>query len=210
MKMWRMDVEEFCISLAGASDDSHAASGTSSEEDVAELGSPPQSATSVSPEQIIIDEVQGIIDSSHAVKAEQMLLSSGRWAGCLQAHVQSLFAGNTEESTRMKLGDWTLYCKLMYKGRIPEVKEIQWPPNHESWVSFLLQARVQVSSYKRFQGVVGNICEVANRFWSQELGVLKESVDPRVLYSAIHSRTMTHHKKGAWYGGKASFGCDYG
>ena len=31
---------------------------------------------------------------------------------------------------------------------------------------------------------------MANRFWSKERGVLKEDVDPRVLYSAEHSRTL--------------------
>ena len=90
----------------------------------------------------------------------------------------------------MKLGDWTLYCRLMYKGSIPDIKDVMWPPSVECWVRFLLEARVRVSSYKRFQGVVGNVCEVANRFWSKETGVLKDAVDPRCLSSAEHSRAM--------------------
>ena len=90
----------------------------------------------------------------------------------------------------MKSGDWTLYCKVMYKGSIPEFQEVQWPPSGGCWLRFLLQARVLVSSYKRFQGVVGNVCKVANRFWSQERAMRKEDVDPRQLYNAEHLRAM--------------------
>ena len=83
----------------------------------------------------------------------------------------------------------------MYEGGIPEIEAVQWPPSAECWVRFLLEARARVSSYKRFQGVVGNVCEVANRFWSKRLGVLTETVDPRVLYSAVHSRSMHSIKR---------------
>ena len=77
----------------------------------------------------------------------------------LQGHVEFLFLGNTEESSRMKTRDWTLHCKLVYNGKTPEVQEVQWPPSQDSWVRFLLEARPRVSSYKRFQGHVGNSCE---------------------------------------------------
>ena len=178
--------------LADKSEASDLASGTSSDEDEAASGNPTfaQPKHGASPEQIIIREVQDIIDNSHVVEAEKILCGGGRSAASLQAHVERLFLGNTEEGSRMKLGDWTLYCKLMYKGSIPEIRDVQWPPSAECWTRFLLEARVRVSSYKRFQGVVGNVCEVANRFWSKELGVLKEGVDPRLVYSAEHSRTM--------------------
>ena len=83
----------------------------------------------------------------------------------------------------------------MYEGGIPEIEAVQWPPSAECWVRFLLEARARVSSYKRFQGVLGNVCEVANRFWSKRLGVLTEKVDPRVLYSAVHSRSMHSIKR---------------
>ena len=126
----------------------------------------------------------------HADEAEQLLQGSGRSAASLKAHVDTLFMGNTEETTRMKLGDWCLFCKILSRGAVPEVHDMQWPPCFEDWTRFLLEARVRVSSYKRFQGVVGNVCEVANRYWSKKVGVLKEAVDPRLLYSADHRRTM--------------------
>jgi len=75
-------------------------------------------------------------------------------------------------------------------GSIPDIKDVMRSPSVECWVRFLLQARMRVSNYKRFQGVVGNVCEVANRFWSKEEGVLKYAVDPRFLFCAEHSRTM--------------------
>ena len=148
------------------------------------------SGQGASPEQVIIREVQDIINSSDAVEVEHILNRGGQSAACLQTHVESRFLGTTEEVSRMKFGDWTLYCKLMYTGSIPEITDVVWPPASQCWVRFLFEARVRVSSYKRFQGVVGNVCEVADRFWSKELRVLKESVDPRVLYSAEHSRAM--------------------
>ncbi len=115
---------------------------------------------------------------------------SSRSAVSLKAHVNTLFMGNTEETTRMKLGDWSLFCKIMFRGAVPDIDEMQWPPCLEDWTRFLLEARVRVPSYKGFQGVVGNVCEIANRHWSKKRGVLKEAVDPRNLYSADHRRTM--------------------
>lgn len=86
--------------------------------------------------------------SSPAFEAEESLGRGGRTAASLQAHVETLFQGNTEEGSRMKLGDWTLYCKLMYKGSIPEIKGVVWPPSTECWTRFLLMASVRFSSYK--------------------------------------------------------------
>lgn len=76
--------------------------------------------------------------------------------------------GNTEETMRMKLGDRSLFCKILYRGAVPDIEEMQWPPCLEDWTKFLLEARMRGSSYKRFQGVVGNVCEMANRLWSKK------------------------------------------
>ena len=110
-------------------------------------------------------EVHAGVPIAGCCEAEKILLMGGRRAVALKAHVDSLFLGNTEEGTRLKVGDWTLYCRLMYGDRIPEILDVVWPPQPECWVRFLVEARLQVSTYKRFQGVVGNVCEVANRFW---------------------------------------------
>ena len=177
--------EEACAA-AGSPEASDAAS-VSSSEDEAGGGN---GAEGLSPEEVIFREVQEVVDSTYAIEADRILSMGGRLAASLQGHVESLFEGNTEESTRMKLGDWTLFCKVMYKRKIPEFQEVQWPPNSSCWLRFLFEARGAVSSYKRFQGVLGNVCEVADRFWSTRLGVSKESVDPRQLYSAEHLRAM--------------------
>ena len=181
---------EGVCAAAEAEDASGSASGTSSDEDEASNGNPAGPGQGVSPEQIIVREVHEIIDSSHGVEAIQFLDRGGKQAAFLRAHVDSLFKENTEEGSRMKLGDWTLYCRLVYSKSIPETKDVQWPASAECWVCFLLVARVHVSSHKRFQGVVGNVCEVADRFWSKVLCVRTEVVDPRLLFSAEHSRTM--------------------
>ena len=164
------------MALLASSDDEETASGNP--------------AKGVSPEESIFREVQKVVNSSYAAAADGILLRGGRTAASLQGHVESLFMGNTDENTRMKLGDWVLYCKVMYKGSIPEFQDVQWPPSAGCWLHFLLEARVLVSSYKRFQGVVGNVCEVADCFWSKKQGVCKEQVDPRQLYSAEHVRAM--------------------
>lgn len=54
--------------------------------------------------------MQSIVDSSHAVNAEEILVRGGAMAVGLQTHIQSLVLGNTEEGSRMKSGNWTLYC----------------------------------------------------------------------------------------------------
>ena len=147
-----------------------------------------RSSAGMSAEQTIFRELQEVLDSSYAVQADSILLRGGRLAALLQGHVESLYLGNTEESSRMKIGDWMLYCRVMHMGSIPEFQDVQWPPSAGCWLQF--EARKLVSSHKCFQGVVSNVCEVADRFWSNKLGVHKEDVDPRQLYSAEHPRAM--------------------
>ena len=62
-----------------------------------------KNAQGASPEQIIIREVQSIVDSSHAVEAEKILVRGGALAVCLQTHIQSLFLGNTEEGSKNEI-----------------------------------------------------------------------------------------------------------
>ena len=58
---------------------------------------------------------------------------------------------------------------------------IQWPPRARCWLRFLFEARVLVSSHKRFQCLVGNVNEVADRLWRKTLGVCTEDIDPGQL-----------------------------
>ena len=48
----------------------------------------------------------------------------------LRRHLDSLFAGNTEESTRMKLNDWSICCKILYKKAIVTLADAAWPPSY--------------------------------------------------------------------------------
>lgn len=52
-----------------------------------------------------------------------------------------------------------------------------------------------MSSYKRIQGVIGNVCEVANRYRARELEEDPAAIDPRVLYRAEHFRAMNTVKR---------------
>lgn len=59
-----------------------------------------------------------------------------------------------------------------------------------------------VSSYLRFQKIVGNVCELANRFWSSKLQVPATSVDPRILHDAMHHRCLVAVKRALGLGVK--------
>ena len=72
----------------------------------------------------------------------------------------------------------------------PEINDIAWPPSRDEWLRYLAEAREKTASYKRFQGVVGNVCEVTKRYWYHKLGVPEDDLDPRHLYRADHYRMM--------------------
>lgn len=102
----------------------------------------------------------------------------GPAAARLLRHIDTLFQGNTEEGTLMKIGDWKLYCNIVHSGQLPEICDITWPPSCEQWKHFLAHARERTASYKRFQGMVGNTCEVAVRYWYKKQNVAKHDIDP--------------------------------
>ena len=86
-----------------------------------------------------------------------------------------------------------MYCKLVYPrlgGAMVPLEQITWPPSCEVWTRYLLGMRQQVSSYDRFRRVLGNVCEVANRFWAAKLCKLPQDVDRRRLHVAQHQRTI--------------------
>ena len=41
-----------------------------------------------------------------------------------------------------------------------------------------------------FQGIVGSVCEVTVRYWYKQKCVAKETLDPRIIYSAERYRVM--------------------
>ena len=141
-------------------------------------------------ENTVLEALTSVIDEERGREVEAVIRRGDREGRNLKGHIKSLFKANTEEGTRMKQGDWFLFCRLMYGKDIPRLQDVEWPPGRDVWLEFVLDLRPQVSSYKRFQGVIGYVCEVANCYWSRELDLDPVVIDPRVLYRAEHSRAM--------------------
>ena len=180
--------EDDSPSANGSDDDGD---GESEEEmDVADVHSPKPGEPQLTPEARVFQAVSGMLFNAHVDVVEEQLRRKGPTADRLLRHVDTLFQGNTEEGSRMKLGDWALYCNVLHGGQLPEIQDIQWPPTCEDWKFFLVHARERTASYKRFQGMVGNVCEVAVRYWYKQKGVAKETLDPRIIYGAEHYRVM--------------------
>lgn len=85
---------------------------------------------------------------------------------------------------------WMMFCRIVYGGKIPKLSDITWPVPKSDWEDFLCQARPKVSSFKRFQCVVGNVCELGNRYFSNLYSKELRFIDPRVLYEANHRKCM--------------------
>ena len=56
-----------------------------------------------------------------AEEAQDKLQRKGPTAACLWQHVDTLFKGNTEEGTKLKIGDSVLFCDILYSGQVPEI-----------------------------------------------------------------------------------------
>ena len=155
-----------------------------------EVESQGDATTCLTPEDTVLKALTCVIDEERSKELDVVIDRGGRERRNLKGHINTLFRSNTEEGTRMKQGHWYLFCRLMYGKDIPNFGDVSWPPGRDAWLDFVLDLRPQVSSYKRFQGVIGNVCEVANRYWSRELGIDPSLTDPRVLYQLEHSRAM--------------------
>jgi len=144
----------------------------------------------LTPEARVFQAVLGMLFNAQADVVEEQLHRKGPTADRLLRHVDTLFQGNTEEGSRMTLGDWTLYSNIVHGGQLPEIHDIQWPRTCDDWKVFLVHARERTASYKRFQGMVGNVCEVVVRYWYKQKGVAKDTLDPRIMYGAERYRVM--------------------
>lgn len=127
----------------------------------------------------LYDQLRAFVDDSPAEEAAQVLEGHDECAQRLWQHAKAIFGGNTEEGSRGKLGDWLIFCRAVYSEQVPEVDQVCWPPSLARWEVFLTEARPQVSSFTRFKSMVGNVCEVAIRYWSKRLQKLAAEVDPR-------------------------------
>lgn len=141
--------------------------------------------------------MHNLVDKAHSMMLQLQQAGGARSTELLQQHANSVFAGNTEESTRMKATDWLKYCNILHPGGQSDIALVGWPPSVDGWVKFLLALRPTVGSYKRFQGVVGNVIEVATRFWSQRRDMPAAQLNPAFLYDAMHHRTL-HIVKRSW------------
>ncbi len=178
--------EDDHTAVPGSDDDDE----SEEEMDAADVQAPKSGESHLTPEARVFQAVSGMLFNAQADVVEEQLHRKGPTADRLLRHVNTLFQGNTEEGSRMKLGDWTLYCNIVHGGLLPEIQDIQWPPTCDDWKFFLVNARERTASYKRFQGMVGNVCEVAVRYWYKLKGVAKETLDPRIMYGAEHHRVM--------------------
>ena len=138
----------------------------------------------------VLEALTSAIDQERARETEIVMSRNNSEGRNLKEHIKSLFMANTEEGTRTKQADWFLFCRLTYGKDIPKVHDWEWPLIKDAWLDFVLALRRQVSSYKRFQCVIGNVCEVANRYWSQNLECDPTSIDPRILFRTKHGKAL--------------------
>ena len=147
----------------------------------------------ITEEQQVHSAMQSLIDNAYVEEVERLLAGNGRTAATLKEHLEQLFATSTESASRQKQGDWLMYCKIVHPqlgNNLVPLEQIAWPPSCDVWTRYLLAMRQQVSSYHRFRRVLGNVCEVANRFWAGKLCKLLQDLDPRRLYELQHQRTL--------------------
>ena len=144
-----------------------------------------------------VDErVQDLIDRCADDMAERRFEAGLNQPGCharrevLLRHMKDMFGSATLKGSDMKRRDWCKYCHIVYCGEVPALGDVQWPPSQETWTNFLMAAREQVSSYKRFSGWQGNVCEAACRYFGGGDGAKAVAMDPRQIYKPVHAKTM--------------------
>ncbi len=134
-----------------------------------------------------------------------------RSAAALQQHVKQLFSANTFEGQQKKAHDWQLFCRCLFGTAVVALDDMQWPPTCDDWVACLINLRPRLSSYKRFRGVIGNVCEVAARYFGAEHcrhGNAQGVLDPRIAHAAMHYKTMCMLKRQYYMGLRQVRGID--
>ena len=151
------------------------------------------------PYKIIMDEsavfleLEAMMDLGGVEDFKQRLSGRSKESNLLRSHLDDIFCANTHTGSVVKQADWSMYCTIMY-GRIPAVKDVEWPPSLELWRKFLMECRYKVSTYRRFESVVSNVVWVATRYWSRLKACSFDSIDPRMLYMA-ETNTMKNFLK---------------
>ena len=75
------------------------------------------------------------------MRREVLMRQTGREGRNLKRHIKTLFKGNTDEGTQMKLGDWDLFCRPLYDKEIPRLEDVTWLPGKDAWRDFLVDSR---------------------------------------------------------------------
>ena len=87
----------------------------------------------------------------------------------------------------------------MYGNDIPRFEDVKLATRQRCLAGFSggITASVlnEVFSYKRVQGVMGNICVVANCYWSRVLEEDLAAICPRILYRIKQHRAMNAVKR---------------
>lgn len=138
------------------------------------------------------------MDNAHLVDLDRRLCGSAATDLAVQrlkSHLDTWYRGNTEETSKIKTADWTIFSRIAYNVDCKPLGEVAWPIPLSEWCNFLIRARLKVASYQRFKVLVCNVAEVANGFWSIKLNVNHRELDPRLRYSLSHSRTMRAIKR---------------
>ena len=180
---------------SGAEGDGDAAGASAEHEVRQESCASDRGGCPVALEDKVFTAMNELVDKAHGMIIQQQIAQGCATLQQLQHHVNSIFTGNTEESTRMKLADWMKYCHATHQESTRSIADVQWPPSCDTWVIFLLETRPMVGSYKRFLGVIGNVVEVATRYWSKQLNKSSSDLSPMKLYSAMHFRTIATLKR---------------
>lgn len=142
-------------------------------------------------EDVVFQRMSSIIEAAPEEAAEVLMAERSPYAERFRDHARVLFGGNTEEGTSGKVGDWLLYCSIVYPDALPSLDDVIWPPSLAIWESFLEQARPRVSSAEAFRRVFCNVCQVAVRHWTRKLGCRPADIDPRKLYEIQHANKLS-------------------
>lgn len=102
----------------------------------------------------------------------------------LLANVENPFWANSRNNMQRLQRDWGLFESFVFS----EVggEKVIWPPDIQSWTRFLIWARPKVTSYKRFQQCVHDICSVGMKLNND----LAKKTDPRKIFKARYRETM--------------------
>lgn len=73
-------------------------------------------------------------------QVDRILARPGKGSQSLRTHLDVLLLTDTEEGTRVKQGDWPMFCKTVYPklmGAIMPIDVVTWPSALHNWTAYL-------------------------------------------------------------------------